>query len=681
MPKAITGFTNERAAAQHKLERQLLKLPSSKIFRTHLKNLTSEPHPFGSETNVRVGEYIAQSMKKSGLHVERFPYDVYVPEPGGEVYIALVTPIRQPLNNQEYILKEDPYSGHPDLTPGWNAYAGSGDVTAKIVYVNYGTREDFDHLRKLGISVKGKIVLARFGGNFRGYKVKYAEQHGAIGVLMYSDPTDGGYASGPVYPEGKQLNESAVQRGSLLTLGYVGDPLTPFEPAYPEDSGKPVHRLNPEDLPFHGIPAAPLPYGSAIEIFKRMQGKGVPAGWQGGLPCAYRLTGGPDLTVRLRVNQPRKLTRATNVIGTLKGTEFPDEWILLGCHYDAWAFGTVDPNSGTAMLLSLADTLGKLAKDGYRPRRSIKIGHWDAEEYGIIGSTEWVEQFRDELTSKAVAYINADMAAGGPTFAASASPSLKGPIQEATKSVAYPGSKTTVYDHWRKDAPAPTTGNLGGGSDHIAFYMHAGIPSAGMTMGGFSPYHTIYDNLAWYERFADPNYVYGPAITRVNGILATRLANADLLPYDLPRYATDLVTHIDGLKQRARQLKKSLRVDALETAAASLAEAAGEFETARNQCLESNPPSKTQTKKLNAALIALEKAFLHPEGLQERPWNRSLYTAEDPFSGYASWMLPGLRYELETGTLKGLQTWQTIYVNAVETLTQQIHELTEKLHG
>ena len=594
-PLTLVGFSPERAAYQLDYESRLQDLPSSESFKNHLKNLSSEPHPFGSEANIRVGEYISDAMDRAGLEVERFPYDVYVPEPGGQIEVALVTPNRQPLNGQENIVKDDVYSSHPNLNHGWNAYSGSGEVTGEIVYANYGTKEDFEKLLELDIRIEGRIVIARFGGNFRGHKAKYACEHGALGILMYSDPIDGGYAQGTVYPEGKFLNESAVQRGALLTLGYVGDPLTPFEPAYPEDGRKRTKRLDPDQLSFPTIPVAPLPYGSAKQILDKMEGPGVPSGWQGGLPFPYRLAGGPDLTVRMKVDQPRKLTRATNVVGTIEGTECPDEWVILGCHYDAWEFGTADPNSGTAMLLTLADTLGQLQRDGQAPRRTIKIGHWDAEEYNIIGSTEWVEQFHDELSKKAVAYINADMAACGPHFGAAASPSLKRPIFDATRAVLYPGTDRSVFDTWRKEADTPNIGNLGGGSDHIAFYMHVGIPSAGLGMGGFTPYHTAYDNLAWYERFADPDYVFGPAVAKVHGVLATRLANADILPYDLESYPSDLLEHVEALEKRSDDLNMPLRLNLMKSSIYELDQAAKGFQ---NVCKRTFPTGELTDKLL-----------------------------------------------------------------------------------
>ncbi|MCC7262028.1 MAG: M20/M25/M40 family metallo-hydrolase [Candidatus Latescibacteria bacterium] len=676
----MAGFTAARSEAQLQMEKHLQELPAPDAFRRHLEILTATPHPAGSAANARAAQYIAGVMEQAGLAVERHEYDVYLPRPAPEVSVALVTPIRLPLNNQEYILKEDPYSAHPDLGPAWNAFSASGDVTAEVVYVNYGRKEDFEQLRQLGVSLQGKIAVARYGGNYRGFKAKYAQESGAVGLVIYTDPADGGYVSGLPYPEGQFLTESTVQRGSLLVLGYTGDPLTPFAPALPLDSGRKVKRLDPAQVPFTTIPVTPLPYGSAVEILERMQGQPVPAGWQGGLPFAYRIGGGPDLTVRLRVEQPKGLTRIMDVVGTLEGAEFPDEWVILGCHYDAWSFGAEDPNGGTAMLLTLAEALGQLAREGFRPRRTVKIAHWDAEELGMIGSAEWVEEFRAELSARAVAYINADVAVSGPHFGAASSPTLKGVIIAATQAVAHPDTALSVYASWSPPkAEEPGIGTLGGGSDHLGFCAHLGIPAAALSMGGASLYHTNYDDFAFFSRFCDPHFVYGPAMARIDGVMALRLANADLLPYDLGRYPTDLQAHLKALADRAGQLGLTIDLNRLTTTLAPLAEAAAACAARRDQRLATGELTAAFLRPLNRQLIGLERAFLYLPGLQDRPWNRSLYASPDPFSGYDAWPLPGLRYQVETRDLEGLPVWESTYVQAMEDLTRRLQALTAAL--
>ena len=689
--QSIPGFTPDRAERQRACEAQLLDAPEPETFRRHLKRLTRAPHPAGSAANDRIAAYLDSVMTAAGLRVQQYPYDLYMPSPESahDTEVALVTPVRKPLNRQEYVLESDSFSAHPDLRPAWNAYSGSGSVTAEVVYANYGRKEDFEQLADMGVDLTGKIVIARYGGNFRGFKAKYAEEYGAAGLIMYTDPADGGYADGLPYPEGRHLSESTIQRGSVLTpLG--GDPLTPGGPSLPLDSGADVDRLDPEEADLPTIPVTPLPHASAVEILQRMTGEAVPDGWQGALPFAYRVQGGSDLTVHLSVDQPKDMVRARNVVGTIRGTEHPGEWIVLGSHFDAWTFGAVDPNSGTAMLLTLAEALGTLAENGCRPRRSIRIAHWDAEEYGILGSTEWVEQLEDSLKAGAVAYINADGAVSGSQFGGASAPSLKGPLLDAARAVSYPGSNISVYDHLLaektessdREAAEDTSllGNLGGGSDHVGFYTFAGVPSLGAGFSGSSPiYHSAYDNFAWYSRFADTTFVHGPALARVDGVLALRLANANVLPYDVKRYATDLATHVSSLEDRAATDSIDADFAALHDAVDSLDAAAAAYRTARSAALQSG--TTLDTDAINRTLLDLEAAFLHAEGMPFGDRYKSLYASPDPFSGYASWMLPGLRYPIATNDAALLREWIPVYVRAVNDLAGRVRSLTSLLKG
>jgi N-acetylated-alpha-linked acidic dipeptidase len=678
---APIGFTTASGLRQAYCEARFVDLPSGDAFREHLRIITANPHPTGSAAQVEVGHYLGRVMRAAGFTVRDHPYDVYLPQLTDDVEAHIVTPVQMRLNNREAALPEDRFSGHPDLLNGWNAFSGSGDVTGEVVYANYGTRADYRALDSLGISLEGKVVVARYGGNFRGYKVLFAEERGAAGVIMFNDAPE---VEEDPYPEGPMLSGEIIQRGSVLTLPWTGDPLTPFEPALPIDGPVQVERLDPDEVGLHTIPVLPLGYNAAAEILSRMTGEVAPDDWQGGLDMPYRLTGGSALTVRVRVNQPKALTRAINVVGTLEGTEFPDEWVILGAHYDPWAFGAVDPNGGTAMLLTLAEALGEIADAGCRPRRSILIAHWDAEEYGVIGSSEWVEEFLPELTEGGVAYINADGAVSGPDFGSSSSPSLKQPILDAIRDTPYPGEDRSVYEWWaeRSEDGTPVMGNLGGGSDHIAFYTHAGIPSAGLSTSGRSGiYHSNYDNFAWFERFGDPEWIYGPMLARADGLLALRLANADLLPYDVTRYAVDTRTHVNTLFEVADLRRVDVELDRLLDATTELERAAADLEAARSERVVAGPVSVEAATMINAAFIGLEKAWLDDRGLQDRPWSRSLYVSPDPFSGYASWMLPGLRYEIETDDPADVPEWETRYVDAIRRLATRMDELTVLIRG
>ena len=673
----LPGFFTDSKPAQHELEQQLLQMHTAETYRGHLYNLTREPNVAGTPGNQRVIEYITTTMENAGLDVVHYEYDVLLPQPG-ETVIRIMQPEPLVLNNREYEYEEDPYTSHPDLTHGWAAYSGTGDVEAEIVYANYGTREDFRKLEEMGVDLSGKIVIARFGGNFRGYKAKYAEAAGAAGLIMYTDPGDSGFTRGDVYPDGIWVGESAIQRGSLLTLDYYGDPLTPHEPALPLDHPDTPDRLDRSEVDFHTIPVAPIGYAAANEILSRMEGDEVPEEWQGGFEYSYRFTGGDDLRVRLMVDQPYEMKRIANVIGTFEGSEYPDEWIVLGSHLDAWSFGATDPNSGTAMLLTLAESLGELIEQGHRPKRSIMIGHWDAEEYMLIGSSEWVMELEEDLDAKSVLYLNADMSVTGANFRSSASPTLKGPIMDAAKTVTHPDTGGSLYDHWLSaaDGNEPEIGNLGGGSDHVGFYMYSAIPSAGISMSGSVPvYHTNFDTFWFYENHLDGSFTYGPALADVYGLLALRFGNAQILPYDMPRYATDLTMHIESVNEAAgHDLFEDSEIPAQVD---RLRELTREYESLVQRATNEQQLDLATIEEINRQLIRAERSFLHEEGLPFSSWLRSLYAASDPYSGYASWMLPAYRYAIDeerTDDEEFMRELHTAHEEALGRLMMRIEE-------
>lgn len=676
----LDGFSATSLSIQKETENEFLKTVESESFKKHLKALTAKPHVAGNKANEEVRDYMFNVMKDAGWESKLYPYDMYMSNKPGNSIVEIVTPIRQPLNQQENIIEDDPFSKDPGLWKGWNAYSGSGDVTAEVVYANYGTIADFEKLKGLGVSVEGKIVIARYGGNFRGFKAKFAEANGAAGLIIYTDPEDNGYMRGLEFPNGPFYNESTIQRGSVLTTDFTGDPLTPYEPALPLDGKKKVNRLDPKDAQLHSIPVTPLSYGAAKNILSKMDGEPVPPSWQGGLPFTYRITGGSNLTVRLNVDQKREFVRVNNVIGTLKGSEFPDEWIILGCHFDAWGHGATDPNSGTAMLLSLSETLGKLAKAGKAPKRSIMIGHWDAEEHGVLGSSEWVEQLRDELKAKAVAYMNFDGGVSGKRFGASSAPTLKKLIVEASKEVDYPYSENTVFKEWLGDNEEPRIGNLGGGSDHIAFYMHSGVPSLSGGAGGPTLYHSNYDDFYYYSKFVDPEFQMGPTIEKLVGVMALRMANAEIIPYDVPRYGQDLALHFANAVSKIKSFNNSFEgfpkvmkeLEALKVKSKELSDKLG-------LALSNDNLKKGDLKNINKQLISLEKSFLEDKGMYFGSWYKSLYSASDPFSGYASWILPGLEYEIALKSSERLPEWDERYSEAISRLNAKIDGLIASL--
>lgn len=679
--QTLRGFSLQGSQEQTTLEQALMKLPTAEGYKRHLQSLTQSPHMAGSPENAAVATYMADAMKKAGFQIEIFPYDLYLPEGPGEISLELVTPTRIPLNTKEYVLQEDIFSQNEAAAQGWNAFSGSGEATGEVVYANYGTKEDFEKLKEMGVQVKDKIVIARYGGNFRGYKAKFAQAYGAKGLIIYTDPSDAGYMRGLPYPEGTYFTESTIQRGSLLTLDYTGDPLTPFHPALPTDGNEKVDRLDPSKVDFHRIPVTPIGYGSAKEILSRMKGQPVPNNWQGGLPFYYRVEGGKELTVSLKVKQNLKLIRCQNVVGTLEGSDYPDEWIIMGSHYDAWVYGASDPNSGTAMLLTLADALGHLNQQGHRPKRTIKIAHWDAEEQGIIGSTEWVEQFRDELSKKGVAYFNADGACSGKSFGSSASPSLKGLVIEATKAIPYRNSDISVYQHWmersRPGTTEPPIGNLGGGSDHLGFYAHVGIPSLGASFGGPTLYHSAYDDFYWYSKFADPEFLSGPNLAQIFGVMAMRLANSHIIPLDISRYGKDLNQHLATAEKAIQQYKKDYSLQPLHDLASKIETTGKALEAKIVEKLAKNAIDKQKAIGINEIFRLLERHFIDEKGMDYGAWYRSLYASSDPYSGYASWMLPGLLYEASLQSAAKLPEWETRYHKALTAL----HESMERALG
>jgi len=675
------GYSSAAWENQLEIEEVFIKHLDRTSFKKHLKKLTERPHVVGSKANEEVQRYIGEVMQRAGLEVTNYPYDVYLPNKPGSSLIEIVTPSREVLNQKEDIIPNDPFSDDPLLWKGWNAFSGSGEVTAEVVYANYGRKEDFETLKSLGVDVNGKIVLARYGGNFRGFKAKFAEANGAAGLIIFTDPKDSGFTKGLVYPQGPYYNESTIQRGSLLTTDFTGDPLTPFEPALPLDGKKKIKRLDPNNAQLHTIPVTPIAYGEAEKILEQMEGKVVPQSWQGGLPFTYRLEGGSSLTVRLKVDQKIDFVRAVNVIGMLKGSEAPDEWIILGSHFDAWGFGATDPNSGTAMLLSLSETLGKLKDKGYAPKRSILIGHWDAEEHGVIGSTEWVEQMRDQLNAKGVVYMNFDGGVSGKNFNASAAPTLKKLLIETSKKIQYPYTDQSLFEFWKNDNQSePRIGNLGGGSDHIAFYMHVGVPSLSGGAGGPNLYHSNYDSFSFYEQFVDPEFKMGPMVEHMVGFMALRMANAELIPYNLNRYAMDLKIHFSNAENKIKGYDQEFDGFKMTADAIKLLEETSEVLTANiKSYLEGGDYSKKELLSLNQQLIALEKSFISDQGMYFGSWYKSLYAASDPFSGYASWILPGLEYEIALKSSDRLQEWDTRYASAVETLHLKMKQLIQDL--
>ena len=670
--QVLRGFIPAHTERQLQFEDNLKSIFGAEVFKAHLYAVTSEPHYAGSLESRRVIEYLSQTMEQAGLEVIHYDYDVLLSDPGTvEINLIIGDEIKE-LNIREYVYEEDSWSAHPALTHGWNAYSASGDVASEFVYVNYGTKEDFELLDSLQVSLVGKIALARYGRNFRGYKARYAEAAGAVGLVIFTDPSSSRLSPEKVYPHTQFLDESAIQRGSLITLNYYGDPLTPFEPALPLDHPKTPERLPIDQVDLPGIPVAPIGSAAAAEILTMMRGDKAPEQWQGGFDFPYNIQSGVGVEINLNVDQTLEIKRITNVIGKIEGAVYPDEWVILGCHHDAWTFGTSDPNSGTAMLLTLSDAFGQFLSQGWRPDRTIVFAHWDAEEFGLIGSSEWVEHKLSELMEKAVIYINADMTVTGPRFGASATPSLHTSIIEAAAAVTHPDTNLSLLDYWTLDTESgrPAIGRLGSGSDFAPFVLHATIPAAQIGMYGNVPvYHSAFDNLHYYEKFLDGDFKYGPTLASYYGVLVSRFANADILPYDLHRFSVKLRLHLEELENTFEGL--SFDDSHLMDMLALLENQAAFYNELLNDFSKYGIPQIEMTSLINRELIQWERNFLIEEGLSFNSWMRNLFISPDPFQGYAAWVLPAFRY--------ALLSEDSIDSEAINGLTERHIEVMRKL--
>jgi N-acetylated-alpha-linked acidic dipeptidase len=680
---SIDGFALNETAGERRLEEQFRAVPKPASAREHLRILTAEPHVAGSPEDYKTAIYVRDQMRSYGIPAEIEEYQVLLPLPKTPSVVEMVAPRRERLKVQEEVVPEDSSSSSRKIVPLFNGYSASGDVTAPLVYVNYGLPVDYEALKKLGVDVKGKIVIARYGNSFRGVKAKVAEENGAVGILIYSDPADDGYVQGDVYPKGPWRPASSAQRGSVQYLFlYPGDPLTPGTPSI-----KGTPRLKMEevtDVP--RIPVQPISYGDARVLLQELGGAVRPKGFQGGLPFAYHVGGAAikDVRVHLKTDMDYQVRTIWDVIGRIKGAIEEDRWVIMGNHRDAWTFGAVDPNSGTSALLEASRGFGQLLKSGWSPRRTIVLCSWDAEEYGLIGSTEWAEQHADELKEKAVAYLNVDVAVSGPNFSASAVPSLWKLIRGAARDVRDPKTGKSVYQVWqdrsRESQPEPELtdpvsgsdtkiaeariGALGSGSDYTPFLQHLGIPSIDMGFGGdYGVYHSAYDSFHWMEKFGDPTFEYHGAAAQLWGTIALRLAMASGLPFDYTDYATQIREFLRETERTAtrRKLANSFDAKNLGDALNAFAEEAArvdkrrrelivEFEKASPQTEKGNansPAAAQRLRRLNDALISAERALTDARGLRGRVWYTHQIYAPGFYTGYAAQPLPDLRQAID----------------------------------
>ena len=677
-PGVLDGFTPAGSTEERRWEDEFRAVPAPGSAREHLRRLTAEPHVAGTKEDYATAIYVRDQIRSYGISSELKAYEVLLPYPKEPSIVELVRPRRERLTVKEPAIAEDPTSSNPKIIPLFNGYSPSGDVTAPLVYVNYGLPPDYEALKKLGVDVTGKIAIARYGNSFRGVKGKVAQDHGAVGLIIYSDPADDGYAQGDVYPKGPWRPADSAQRGSVQFLSTApGDPLTVGKPAIPG-----VPRLKMEEVTtIPRIPVQPISYGDARRLLEPLRGPVRPKGFQGGLPFAYHVGGTEFVRVHLKTSMDFQVRKIWDVISRIDGDEEKDRWVIMGNHRDAWTFGAVDPNSGTTAMLEAARGFGALLKKGWKPRRSIVLCSWDGEEYGLLGSTEWAEENAAELKEKAVAYLNMDAAVSGPNFGASSVPSMWKLIRGATRDVKDPKSGQSIYQQWqvraREEEPDPeltnaeaasdTTiaeariGALGSGSDFTPFLQHLGVPASDMGFGGdYGVYHSAYDSFYWMSHFGDPNFVYHVAAAQLWGTVAMRLADAAGVPLDYRDYASQVREFFDQCLKAARRRKLAGALDEkpMNKALQSFADEAERIEKARQETVaeiertrveanDRHPRAVARLNHINDALIQVERSLTDERGLRGRSWYTHQIYAPGTYTGYAAQPLPDFRQALD----------------------------------
>ncbi len=675
----LFGFHN--SASETALESRFLAVPDPKLAEEHLRILTQAPHMAGTPEDKATADYVAQKFREAGLETEIVEYRVWMNYPE-EISVDVTAPegvtMHGPTRER---VNGDPFQDDPRVVMPFNSMSPSGDVETEVVYANYGSPADFQKLEQMKIDVRGKIVLVRYGQNFRGVKAFVAQERGAAGVLIYSDPADDGWRHGDKYPQGPWRPDTGVQRGSIgYMFQYPGDPTTPGIASVPSlpDSKRTVPEAAAQ-LPW--IPTTPLSYADAWPILEHLGGPDSPREWQGSLPFTYHVGPGPT-KVKMQLKQDYQFRTIWDVIGQVRGSELPDEWVVAGNHRDAWVYGAVDPNSGTAAMLESVHGLGELLKSGWKPKRTIVIGSWDGEEEGLIGSTEWGEQHETELAN-AVAYFNMDVAVSGSKFGASSVPTLKQFIRDVTRVVPSPKGGM-LYDDWRRSSqsgaeaePRPTqdigstdrapaapgrldvpVGDLGSGSDYTVFLQHLGVPSSDVSSSGsYGVYHSVFDNFNWFKKFGDPDFTYEQEMARVFGLEVIRMSDVDVLPYDYGEYGKEIGAYVEAARRKSQAVFGGQPPDFAEAL-----RAAHQFEQAGIKIHRKQENPGNGSARLNQALRQAERALLLPEGLPNRPWFRHAIYAPGQYTGYAAVVIPGVNEAIDKRDLE--RTRQQIAVLA-----------------
>ena len=729
-PVPLAGYSAAASATERDWETKFRALPSPDNQREYMRRLTAHPHHVGSPYDKENAESILSQFKSWGLDAEIETFYVLFPTPKDRA-LELIEPTTFKAKLQEPAIPEDPTSNQQaEQLPTYNAYSIDGDVTAPLVYVNQGVREDYERLDRMGVSVKGAIVIARYGGAWRGIKPKVAAEHGAIGCIIYSDPRDDGYAPGDVFPKGAFRPEEGVQRGGVNDTFYSGDPLTPGFGATKDAKRLPI-KDNPE---ITKIPVMPISYGDAQPLLAAIGGQTVPREWRGNLPITYHIGPGPA-KVHLKVSSNWDIKPVYDVIARIPGSEFPDQWIIRGNHHDAWVNGAEDPISGQVALMEEARSMGELLKQGWKPKRTILFCAWDGEEPGLLGSTEWVETHQEELRQKGVMYINSDTNGRG-FLGIDGSHTLEHFINGVERDVPDPETKLTVwkraqlYEIAHPDADSDRdearsredlrVGALGDGSDYVPFVHYIGIASLDLGFGGEDGggiYHSIYDDFYWYTHFSDTNFVYGRALSQTAGTALMRMADAEMLPFDFHNLADTVHTYVVDvkklLKDRQAEIEENnkeleegvfaatadprktsvppsrkrtppyLNFAPLENADAALTLSAARFNEAL-AAVEKTGDLKLDAKTLaeiNALLMHSDRKLIREAGLPGRPWYKNQIYAPGAYTGYGVKTLPGVREAMDQDDWKQAEEQIPIVAKVIEDEAALIDNVSGLLGG
>ena len=661
VPAQVFGYRN--FSHQAEIDRTFLAIPDAKLAGEELKTLTASPHVAGSKEDYATALYVADKFKAAGLDTNiveykawmNLPLEVFIQATAADGSVLMTGPSREHVDS-------DPYQDDPRVLPAFSGSSPSGDVAADVVYANFGRPEDFKTLEEMHVDVRGKLVLVRYGANFRGVKVYLAQQHGAAGVIIYSDPADDGYFQGDQYPHGPWRPKTAVQRGSVQYLfKYPGDATTPGVASTPDlPASKRLPLSDVTNLP--SIPSMPLSSHDASPLLRNLGGLQAPRAWQGALPFTYHIGGAGAVKVHMRLKMDYAERSIWDVIGTVEGTQFPREWVLVGNHRDAWVYGAADPGSGTVAMLEGVHGIGAILKQGWKSKRTLYFCSWDGEEEGLIGSTEWAEDHARQLIN-AVAYFNTDVAVTGPRFEASAVPSLKQFVRQVTTEVSSPKGGS-VYEQWKQqqagavhrrtgnpynDAQTVTqvegdvrVGDLGSGSDFTPFLQHLGVPSTDVgSVGPYGVYHSVFDNYAWFTMNADPTFEYEQQMARVLGLEVLHMADTDVLPYDYVTYGKQILSYLESA--RARAYSQGMQSIDFKGAFA----AADRFAAAAGAAYSKQVSPDENLSVLNSTLREVEGDLLAPQGLPDRPWFKHTIYAPGEYTGYAAVVIPGVNEAID----------------------------------